>query len=357
MALRHRILLINDDVVISQYLSEELIAKGGYDVHFTSTALTGLESFKQGNFDITIVKLGMPDLDSAEMGRNFKRIDPDCVVVGFIDESSPQRADHISGFYDFITKPINPEKLLLIVKKGIELHTIMQANRKFASGLQEHNTSLIKQNSILARRVEESTKNLSRLYEDLRSTYLHTVKAFAQAIDARDHYTHSHSQNVAKYAVAIAEQMQLLPKDIEIIREACELHDLGKIGVQDSVLGKPSALTDEEWLQIRRHPQNAVQILESLPFLNGVIDLIKQHHEHYNGSGYPDGLSRDGILLGARIIHLADAYEAMRTARPYRKIPLSKDAAVAEITKNTGTQFDPKVVEAFLKVVDKIESL
>jgi HD-GYP domain-containing protein (c-di-GMP phosphodiesterase class II) len=206
----------------------------------------------------------------------------------------------------------------------------------------------------LAKRIEEATRNLTKLYEDLRSTYMHTIKVLAQAIDAKDHYTHSHSENVAKYASTIAEEMGLSLREIETVREACELHDLGKIGVDDSILSKPSSLTPQEWEQIKRHPMIASQILEPLAFLSQAIELIRQHHEHYDGSGYPQGLSGEDILLGARIIHLADAYEAMRSARSYRKIPFSKEAAILEIKKNSGKQFDPKVVEAFLKVVDKL---
>ena len=148
--------------------------------------------------------------------------------------------------------------------------------------------------------------------------------------------------------------MRLPAAEIELIRDACELHDLGKIGVEDSILGKPTSLTSQEWEQIKRHPQIAAQILEPLTFLNGVIDLVKQHHEHYDGSGYPEGRRGDDILLGARIIHVADAYEAMRSPRSYRLVPLSKEEAILEIKKNNGQQFDPKVVEAFLKVVDKL---
>jgi putative nucleotidyltransferase with HDIG domain len=272
-----------------------------------------------------------------------------------VGEAEPQllRELYKLGAYDFIGKPINLEKLFFLIKKGVDLRTLMLAHHKLVEGLQEHNSSLQKQNTLLARRIEESTKNLTRLYEDLRQTYMRTIKVLAQAIDARDHYTHSHSENVARYAVAIAEQMHLSANDIALIRDACELHDLGKIGVEDFILGKSTSLTVEEWNQIKRHPQAAAQILEPLTFLNGVIDLVKQHHEHYDGSGYPEGRSGEDILLGARIIHVADAYEAMRSPRSYRKIPLSKEEAILEIKKNSGTQFDPKVVEAFLKVADR----
>jgi len=240
------------------------------------------------------------------------------------------------------------------MKKGLELRSLMAGHNKLVDGLKEHNISLTKQNTLLAKRIEESTKNLSKLYEDLRETYMRTIKVLAQAIDARDHYTHSHSENVARYAVAIAEELGMSAHEIELIRDACELHDLGKIGVQDCILGKSSSLTPQEWEQIRRHPQTAAHILEPLTFLNGVIELVKQHHEHYDGSGYPEGRKREDILIGARIIHVADAYEAMRSPRSYRLIPLSKQEAIMEIGRNSGTQFDPKVVDAFMKVVDRL---
>ncbi|MFA5145532.1 MAG: HD domain-containing phosphohydrolase [Candidatus Omnitrophota bacterium] len=230
----------------------------------------------------------------------------------------------------------------------------MAADEKSGQGLKEQNIILEKQNILLTGRIEESAKNLAQLYEDLRITYMRTIKVLAQAIDARDHYTHSHSENVAKYAMIIAEEMKLSAKDIEVIGEACELHDLGKIGIQDNILGKAAPLNKQEWEQIRKHPATAAKILEPLAFLNEVRDMIIQHHEHYDGSGYPAGLSKGGIILGARIIHLADAYEAMRSARSYRKIPLSKEEAVGEIKRNNGKQFDPEIVEAFLRVVDKL---
>jgi putative nucleotidyltransferase with HDIG domain len=183
---------------------------------------------------------------------------------------------------------------------------------------------------------------------------MRTIRVLAQAIDARDHYTHSHSENVARYAVAIASQMNLPAKEIELIRQACELHDLGKIGIEDSILLKPSELNTMEWEQIKKHPTIGAQILEPLTFLNGVVDLIRQHHEHYDGTGYPEGRKGEDILLGARIIHIADAYEAMCSARSYRKTPFSKMQAIEEIKKNSGTQFDPKIVEVFLKVADNL---
>lgn len=356
MAESHRILLINNDEVISKYLREKLTVTGGYSVTCETNSRAGIEASRSGSFDIAIVKFGMPDMDGFTALRSLKAIDQDAIIIVLIEEASPQFLKEIykSGGYDFISQPINLEKLFFLIKKGMDLRSLMVAHRKLIKGLEEHNTSLQKQNTLLARRIEESTKNLTRLYEDLRQTYMRTIKVLAQAIDARDHYTHSHSENVAKYAVVIAEELRMPAHEIELIRDACELHDLGKIGVEDCILGKTTSLTTQEWEQIKRHPQTAAQILEPLTFLDGVIDLVKQHHEHYDGSGYPAGRKGEDILIGARIIHVADAYEAMRSPRSYRLVPLSKEEAILEIKKNSGTQFDPRVVEAFLRVVDKL---
>jgi len=349
------VLWVNDSEDASRYFREKLTIDGGYLVTSESTVTAGLETFKQNSFDIVIVKLDMPD--SLWFVKELKRLNPDCVIIVFLQEGNPDIVKEISGLgiYDVIHRHTDSENLFFLIKKGIELHLLKNAHRKLVEGLQEHNASLQKQNTLLAKRIEESTKNLTRLYEDLRSTYMRTIKVLAQAIDTRDHYTHDHSENVAKYAVVIASEMGLAAKDIEMIREACELHDLGKIGIEDSILSKDSELTPGEWEQIKRHPSTGAQILEPLTFLGGVIDLVRQHHEHYDGSGYPDGRRGEDILLGARIIHLADAFESMRSVRSYRKIPFSKEEAISEIKRNSGTQFDPKVVGAFLNIVDKLQ--
>lgn len=351
-----KILFIAGDNEVSRFLIEQLMVEAGCFVAFKTTVKEGLLTFREGGFDLIITNPNIQDSSSIELIKELKRSDPDCVVVALLDDHKQELMEYLTdlGVYDFIIKPINLEKLLLLVRKGIDLHTLMATNRRLNQGLRENNFALEKQNILLAKRVEDSTKNLTRLYEDLRATYMRTIKVLAQAIDARDHYTHSHSENVAKYAMIIATDMGLSAKDVETIRQACELHDLGKIGIGDSILGKDGPLTDEEWKQIRRHPLIGAQILEPLTFLNEVIELVRQHHEHFSGGGYPEGRRGEDIQLGARIINLADAYEAMRSARSYRKVPLTKEAAIDEIKKHSGTQFDPQVVEAFLRVVDKL---
>ncbi|MBM3244713.1 MAG: HD domain-containing protein [Candidatus Omnitrophica bacterium] len=352
-----RVLVINEQQndELSLFIKNKLLPDQDYNIVLVKNTGLALEKFSESSFDVVIVKA-----EAKEPGAFFKELknnDPDICIIAFLEEYNEALVHELSnaGAYEAVSAPINDERFIFLIKKGAELHSVMLSNRKLMQSLHENNISLQKQNVLLANRIEDSTKNLTRLYEDLRTTYMRTIKALAQAIDARDHYTHSHSESVAKYAAAIAEELHLSAKDIELIREACELHDLGKIGVQDNILVKPSSLNEQEWAEMKKHPITGAQILEPLTFLSGVTDLIRQHHEHYDGSGYPAGLSGDDILLGARIIHLADAYEAMRSARSYRKTPLTKQEAIIEIKNYSGTQFDPKIVKAFLQVVDELD--
>ncbi|RKY31257.1 MAG: hypothetical protein DRP74_05240 [Candidatus Omnitrophota bacterium] len=192
----------------------------------------------------------------------------------------------------------------------------------------------------------------ARLYTSLEDTYIRTVMSLTSAIDAKDHYTRSHSENVTDYALAIAAELELSNKEIEHIKKACQLHDLGKIGIHDHILTKPGKLNPQEWEEMKSHSMKGVEILEPLHFLGDVIELIREHHERFDGTGYPDGTKGEKIPLGARIIAVGDAFDAMISERPYHK-PRSIEDAKKELKNNSGTQFDPKVVEAFLRVLEK----
>src|SRR3989338_2510960 len=196
----------------------------------------------------------------------------------------------------------------------------------------------------------------AQLYASLEDTYLRTVMALASAIDAKDHYTKTHSEHVTKFATAMAREMGLCEKEIKEIEQACQLHDLGKIGIQDSILTKPGQLTAEEWDEMKLHSLKSVEILKPLSFLGGVIKLVEQHHERYDGKGYPFGIKGENIKVGARIIAVADSFDAMTTDRTYRRA-FTDEEAIKELKNCSGTQFDPKVVEAFLKVLEKTDML
>jgi len=194
------------------------------------------------------------------------------------------------------------------------------------------------------------------LYKSLKQVYLHTIGALASALDAKDHYTRSHSENVTNYAVAIAEEAKLPSAQIEIIRQACRLHDLGKIGIHDYILSKSGKLTPEEWKEVKMHSLRGAQILQPIGFLKEVAELIRQHHERFDGKGYPYNLRGRDIQLGARIMTVADAFDAMTSERPYRKA-LTLSQAIAELKNFSGTQFDPDVIKIFLQVLETRRAL
>jgi len=194
------------------------------------------------------------------------------------------------------------------------------------------------------------------LYEQLQESYLESISALAFALDARDAYTKQHSENVTNYAVAIAREMNLKHFQIEQIRRAGLLHDIGKIGIRDGVLLKPIRLSEDEFNDIKMHTLKGEAIVNALPFLKEEAKLIKHHHEKYDGTGYPDGIKGIAIELGARILAVADSIDAMISDRVYRKA-LGAEKAREELKKQSGKQFDPEVVNAFLRLAEKNPSL
>lgn len=197
-----------------------------------------------------------------------------------------------------------------------------------------------------------------QLAENLEKVYLSTILTLTDMVEAKDHYTRSHSDEVSRFAVMTAKEMNLPEEKIDQIRIAAQLHDLGKIAVSDLILLKEGKLTDEEWKEVKKHPEKAVEILKPLHFLHGdndVLEYIRSHHERYDGKGYPNGYKEDQIKLGARIMAVADSYHAMISSRPYRKKAMTVEEAREELEKNAGKQFDPDVVDAFLKALDKVE--
>jgi putative nucleotidyltransferase with HDIG domain len=189
----------------------------------------------------------------------------------------------------------------------------------------------------------------ARLYHNLLNVYLETIRSLAAAIDAKDSYTHGHSRRVTDLSVGIAMEMELSKTEVDTIRHASLLHDVGKIGISEQILLKPGRLTDDEFETIKSHPHIGAGILNSIEFLKNVCEIIKHHHERFDGKGYPNGLSHQDIPLGSRIICVADSFDAITSNRPYRK-PMTFQEAVDEIVNCSGSQFDPKVVEAFVRL-------
>ena len=186
----------------------------------------------------------------------------------------------------------------------------------------------------------------AQLYHDLHQTHVQTVLALAHAIESRDFYTANHGARLVALSEAVARKLGCREEEIEDIRWGARLHDIGKIGVPDSVLGKPQGLTEPEWTLMRRHPEIGADIIGSVDRMRGVAKIVRHHQEKWDGTGYPDGLRGAEIPLGARILAVVDAYGAMTDARPYQPARAPEEA-IAEIRRCAGTQFDPRVVEVF----------
>ncbi|HEY5649731.1 MAG TPA: HD domain-containing phosphohydrolase, partial [Nitrospiria bacterium] len=190
------------------------------------------------------------------------------------------------------------------------------------------------------------------LYKELHNNFLKMIRAMVATIELKDPYTAGHSENVSRYGIALAEEMNLPAREVEEIAIGGILHDIGKIGSSEEILQKKGELTPEEFSVIQEHPENAVRILKKVGLQDGILKIILHHHERFNGKGYPHGLGVEEIPLGARIITVADTIDAMTSNRPYRKaLPLSR--LIQELKDNKGPQFDPEVIEAFERLLKK----
>jgi putative nucleotidyltransferase with HDIG domain len=204
---------------------------------------------------------------------------------------------------------------------------------------------------ILSSQVVTALENAS-LYENLRENYFRTVQALVAAVEAKDPYTRWHSANVAKYAVSVARDMEMTPAQLEEIHIAAILHDMGKIGISELIISKPEGLNQEEYDIMKDHPAHGIRILEPIGFPPAIITAIYQHHERFDGKGYPLGLAGEEITLAARILNVADTIDAMVSERPYRG-KISVQGVLLELERESGWQFDPRVAESARRLIEK----
>jgi putative nucleotidyltransferase with HDIG domain len=239
----------------------------------------------------------------------------------------------------------------LVVRTSLAMFTAlseMTQSRTFETPLPTTGSSL--EVDALTRTFNSMMATVSAAEAETQSTYVGAIRALALALDARDPYTAGHSERVSAISVTIGRQMGLAPEDIDILRLGALLHDIGKIGISDNVLRKPDALTDEEYELIKEHPALGARILRTAPFLTQHVPIVELHHERPDGRGYPYGLTAGEIPMLARIVHVADAFDAMTSARAYRPA-LDSGYAIRELWRCAGTQFDAEVVQALLQAV------
>ena len=332
-----RILVVDDELAVRELLEEQLGALG-WEVSTASNAAEARERFEDGGgFPLVLCDIEMPGETGIELLHHLKETDPDCDVVmvtGVVDVEVALGALR-QGATDYLTKPFSLEGVRWTVDRVLEKRRLVRENREY----QLH----------LERKVEERTREVRRLHENLRQSYDATLVI---ALDYRDNETQGHSIRVVAYAELIARQMSVTEPELTKVKRGAMLHDVGKIGIPDSILRKPGPLDQEEWAIMRRHPELGYKMLRGIEFLEDAAHIVLTHQERFDGRGYPAGLKGEEIPLGSRIFAVVDTFDAMTSNRPYRDA-LPYEVARQELLDHSGTQFDPRVVEAFISIDEK----
>jgi len=333
--LEHRILIVDDEEMICSILNRRLTQEG----YSCITAHSGREALHQFLFidhlSLIASDIKMPEMDGMELLKRVKAVDPGMMVImmtGYPEIDMAVEAMRM-GANDFLIKPVDLDLLVLSVKKALEKKRL----EKEIEVYHQHLESL----------VEKRTSKLQEAYQVLKKAHFDSVNALAGAIEAKDPYTRGHSDRVRKMSLNIGRRLGFSQERLENLEYGALLHDIGKIGIKDEVLQKEGLLNSQEYQHIQEHPLIGVKILEGIAFFKEKIPMIRHHHEHFDGSGYPDGLVGEAIPIEARIISVSDAYDAMTSMRPHRRVlPLQEVLLQLEMAK--ATQFDPGIVEIFL---------
>jgi putative two-component system response regulator len=323
---RHKILVVDDEApnlrLLQRVLGQEqevLTAAGGAQA---------LELLAQHEISLIISDQRMPEMTGVQLLEKSIALRPHAIKIlltGYTDVQALIDAINAGKVYKYIPKPWDPDDLRLTVKRALEAYELKVDNDKLLLDLR----------SALC---------------DLEDISMGTIRALADALDAKCDYTAGHSVRVSRFALGIGKTLGLPNEQLRNLELGGILHDIGKIGVPESILWKPTKLTVEEQLIMSEHPRRSAQIIGELKSLSLAKDYVEHHHECMDGSGYPDHLVGEGIPLGSRIILVADAYDAMTTDRPYRPA-IGHSRALIELRNNTGRQFDPELVEALIAAV------
>jgi putative nucleotidyltransferase with HDIG domain len=352
----HTVLFVDDEVNILKAL-QRLLRSEHMNVLCASRAQEALELLDKQQCQVVVTDQRMPEMTGVDLLSQVRQRFPDIVrmmLTGYTEMDVAVDAINRGEIYRLITKPWNDDELRATIRQAFDHSDLKNEIKRLNQVTREQNFKLQDMNRNLEGKVRERTKQLAEKHQELRTAYVQTIRALAEAVDAKDAYTRGHSERVGVYASKIAREMSFQKDFIERVYIAGLLHDVGKIGVRDSVITKPDRLTPEEYDEIKQHPAIGAKILEPVDFLSDVTPCVRHHHEWYDGSdrGYPDRLRGDAIPLPSRIILVADTVEAMTSDRPYRKaLPL--DVVYTELTKYSGSQFDPTCVDAFLRLLSR----
>lgn len=332
---KSHILIVDDEAEITEVLSD--LFSQNYVCETANSAEGALVRLAESSFQLVVSDITMPGMSGLDMLPHVKEISPNTVVIMISGMQTVESAIGALrlGAFDYLMKPFDLRQVEAVVKRALEHHELIVAKQRYEDHLEEL--------------VEQRTGELDQALNSLEDAYRSTLQALTAALETRDSETHGHSERVVTYSLRLGREYGLESEKMKALEFGSLLHDIGKIGVPDSILRKPAKLTDEEWVRMREHPMHGQQILRGIEFLEGAAKVVAQHHEKWDGSGYPLGLRAEQIDVCARIFSVADAFDAMTSDRVYRRGKSYQDAA-QELDEWSGRQFDPEVVKAFHRV-------
>lgn len=322
---RHTILAIDDEQNNLSLIKRTL--RNYYDVLIASSGEEALKIVEERGPEISLIVSDqkMPFMEGTEFFKQISEKYPNIIKILLTGHSNIDiLVDAINEchLFQYVLKPFEPDQLCMIIENGIKKY--------------------------------ELSYSKVQILQDLSELFYKTIKSIAQALDAKDKYTHGHSMRVTLYALALAKKMELPDNLLEEIETTGLLHDIGKIAIPEKILLKPGKLTEEEYDVIKTHPELGEKLVEGIEKLRLISAWLKSHHERYDGRGYPDGLAGEEIPISSRIIAIADTYDAMTSSRAYRAA-LSHEEAMTEIENCAGSQFDPIIAGLFLQIRKEIE--
>lgn len=334
-----RILVVDDEPWITEVIVDQLLLEG-FQSDATNDSSEVMDLLSAKHYDLAILDIHMPAPNGLTLLREIQARDPYMPVLmltAFSDAETATQAMH-DGASDYVVKPHHGAQLAMRIVRALERGQLLRERAEAQA--------------LLERRVDEQTRQLAQMLDRMTVTYQATVKALEATLDVRDQSAPGHCRRVARLAVQLARKMGVKGDDLMALEQGARLHDIGKLGIPDGILMKPGPLTEAEWQSMQKHPEIGRQIVAHIDFLASALPVIQHHHEHYDGSGYPDGLRGADIPLLARIFGVVDAFDAQTHIRPYNTV-LTPQKALDNIRASAGTVFDPQVVDVFAALLSE----
>lgn len=346
--LRRTIFVIDDEEPVRKVLNTHL-SKEGFEVIQSAGGQKVFSQLIPSSFDLMVCDITMPEVDGIkvlEFAKEHFPLVPVVMLTGLTDISIAVDVMK-KGAFDYLMKPVRKDELMGVVRKALVHRDLLVRNKELEMENRQYQIFLEQKVRERTRELNSKAMELQKAYGVLKSMNIRFVNVLAETIEAKDRYTRGHCNRMKRICVEVGRLAGLTPDELEVLEYASLLHDLGKIGVNEAILNKEGPLTAEECARIKEHAEIGEKILQGIPNMEFVATIIGSHHENYDGTGYPRRKKGDDIPLEARIIAVADIYDAMRSDRPYRK-GLALEVVLEEMRRVAGTQLDPALVDLFI---------